>query len=73
MACRVGITTNPGERRRHWESEHPTLRNWEILGRYKTKSDAQEAETKFAAHYGCHSSPGGADASGDWVVYKFDY
>ena len=74
MACRVGMTTNPGERKRHWEGEYPTLRNWTILGRYKTKSEAQRAETTLAQQHGCVSAPGGSgDENDNWVVYKFDY
>lgn len=74
MACRIGMTTNPGERKRHWESEHSNLSNWQILGRYKTKSEAQKAETAFANQQNCVSSPGGAGAEqDDWVVYKFEY
>lgn len=74
MPCRIGITTNPGERKRHWEGQHPTLRNWEILGRHSTKSEAQAAETRLARQYGCQASPGGdGPEHADWVVYKFDY
>ena len=74
MACRVGMTTNPGERKRHWEGECPTLRNWTILGRYSTKSEAQQAETMFAQQHGCVSAAGGGgNENDDWVVYKFDY
>ena len=74
MACRIGITTNPGERKRHWESEHPTLRNWEILARHPSKSAAQLAETRLARQHGCQASPGGDGPEiGKWCVYKFDY
>ncbi|WP_424947548.1 hypothetical protein [Candidatus Spongiihabitans sp.] len=40
MACRIGMTTNPGERKRYWEGQHPTLRNWRILSRHRTRSVA---------------------------------
>ena len=74
MACRIGITTNPGERRRYWESQHPNLQNWQILSRHKTKSAAQSAETQLAKQHGCESHPGGdAPENADWCVYKFDY
>ncbi len=74
MACRIGITTNPSERRRAWEREHPRLYGWEILGRYSTKSAAQAAEYRLAAQHGCESSPGGAGQENDnWRVYKFHY
>ena len=74
MACRVGMTTNPGERKRYWESQHPRLYGWEILGRYKTKTDAQKYENFHARQFGCVSSPGGDGPEwADWVVYKFNY
>ena len=74
MACRVGMTTNPGRRKREWEREHPTLRNWTILGRYKTKTKAQQVEKMLAKRHGCVFYPGGdGDENDNWVVYKFDY
>lgn len=74
MACRIGMTTNPGERKRYWEGQHSTLSNWTILGRYRTKTEAQQAENQFASTYGCVASPGGdGQEYADWVVYKFDY
>ena len=74
MACRIGITTNPGERRRYWESQHPNLSKWQILERHTTKSDAQAAETRLAEEHKCVAHPGGdGDEHDDWVVYKFEY
>lgn len=74
MTCRVGMTTNPGERKRYWEKKHSNLRNWKILGHYKSKSKAQEAERIFAQKYGCVSYSGGrGNEHDDWVVYKFNY
>lgn len=74
MACRIGITTNPGERRQYWEGRHPNLRNWQILGRYNTRRDAQRAESRLALRYNCHAHQGGAgDEYAEWCVYKFDY
>lgn len=74
MACRVGITTNPGERRRYWESQHSTLRNWRIVSRHKTKQEAQQKENELARSCGCVASPGGAGPEhADWCVYVFDY
>jgi len=74
MACRIGITTNPGKRRRDWEGEYSNLRNWQILERHRTKSDAQQAETRLARQHGCVAEPGGSGAEhDDWCVYKFDY
>ena len=36
MVCRVRMTTDPEERRKHWEGLHPTLANWTILSRHFT-------------------------------------
>lgn len=74
MGCRVGMTQNEQERKSHWESRYPSLSGWQILGRFATKTEAQQAETRFAAQYGCDSSPGGdGPEHGNWVVYKFQY
>lgn len=74
MACRVGITTNPGERRRYWESKYSTLRNWRIVSRHETKSAAQQKENEIARSRGCDASPGGAgSAYARWCVYVFDH
>lgn len=73
MACRIGITTDPDRRELDWKREYPNLRNWKNLEWHKTKSAAQQAETRLARQHGCVSAPGGNDADGDWCVYKFDY
>jgi len=74
MACRIGITTDPDRREKEWKREHPSLRNWKILGRSKNKSVAQKAETLLARKFGCDAAPGGPNDEDDiWYVYKFDY
>jgi len=74
MACRIGITTNPGERKRYWQGQHPTLRNWRILERHSSKSAAQNAEYRLSKKDGCIASAGGDGPEyTDWVVYKFEY
>ncbi|MGI9337786.1 MAG: GIY-YIG nuclease family protein [Gammaproteobacteria bacterium] len=74
MACKIGMTTNPGERKRYWQGKYPNLQNWMILARYDTKSVAQLAEYHLAAKYGGVVDGGGAgNENGEWVVYKFDY
>ena len=60
MACRVGITTVPEERKRYWQSRYRSLRNWRIVGQYNSKTEAQREETRLAALWGCEASPGGA-------------
>ena len=74
MPCRIGMTTNPGERRRHWEGRHPTLRDWQILQRNLTYSQALREEERLAKQYGCHQAGGGQYVAGvNYVIYRFDY
>ena len=74
MGCRIGITTNPGARRRHWESQYPTLRNWRIVSRHESKSEAQREENRLARLYGCEAHPGGdGPERAKWCVYMFEY
>jgi len=73
MPCRVGMTTDPESRRAFWENQVIGLTNWRILGKYRSRSEAQQHEIQYASRYGCHASPGGADAPGLWYVYRFDY
>ena len=74
MACRIGITTDEVGRRQYWEGVHPTLSNWQILSRHRSKSEAQQQENLLAVKYGCVSSPGGAGPEiGNWAVYYFKY
>lgn len=73
MQCRVGITTNPDERRSYWENQVVGFKNWQILGRYQSRQQAQDHEQRAAKQYGCKAHAGGSDASGTWHVYKFEY
>ena len=74
MACRVGITTDPETRRQAWARAYPSLRNWQTLGTYRTKSAAQAAETQTAQRYGCAAAPGGAGPEyATWYVYYFEH
>ena len=74
MPCRIGISMNPDERRAHWERECLNLRNWQVLGRFPSKSAAQAHETSEAARLGCDASPGGAgDEHATWYVYYFEH
>lgn len=73
MPCRVGITTRPDERRAEWERAVIGLRNWQIIGRYSSKEQAQAHEDRYAAQTGCQASHGGPDPDGTWYVYRFDY
>lgn len=73
MACRIGITTSPQDRKKEWQREHPNLRNWEVLKVCNTMQDAQAEENRLARQYGCQAHPGGATGQGPWYIYKFDY
>ena len=75
MICRIGITTDPMERRRYWESRYPrTFENWKILEIQYSKSAAQSRETALATHYSCESHPGGAGPEyATWHVYYFQH
>ena len=74
MSCRIGISTEPLSRLAYWEREHPSLQNWEILGRYSNKSRAQRAETALARQHGCNAHPGGGGSEyATWYVYHFTY
>jgi hypothetical protein len=73
MACRVGITTDPAARKAYWESQHPNLSGWTILGWYPTKQQAQNREDSYARAHGCVAHAGGPDVAGPWAVYTFNY
>lgn len=74
MPCRVGISTNPDERKRYWSGRVTGLRDWRIVSRHSTKSAAQRAETDYAERSGCVANPGGAGPErATWLVYRFTY
>jgi len=73
MPCRVGITTDPATRKAAWQSQVVGFANWRILGTFRNREEAQQCETNYAARYGCHAHPRGAEARGPWYVYRFDY
>lgn len=73
MPCRVGITTNPQERKAYWQNQVVGFSDWKILGTYATKQQAQEHEDRHAKRYGCTAHAGGPDTPGQWHVYKFNY
>jgi len=74
MACRIGINTDPDERREYWRNRYSSLYGWEILEKCSSKSEAQAAETRLARQCGCESNPGGGGKEYDtWYVYKFSY
>ncbi len=80
MPCRVGITTDPENRKKDWERQVVGLTNWrkEFVG---SKEDAQQKEYLWQLacnlnqlHGECHAHPGGGDPDKyGWWVYEFDY
>lgn len=81
MPCRVGITTDPEQRKRDWESRVVGLRNWQTHDWYWNKEDAQAEENRLVKHCRayedrgeCHGKAGGGDPKDyGWTVYSFDY
>ncbi len=77
MNCRIGMTTNPEQRRAQWLVEYPSMRNWKVLmGPIGDKATAQVAEAKLSQELGCISSPGGNDPDdplAPWFIYRFEY
>lgn len=73
MACRIGISHEPAKRREQWERKH-RIRNWKILAKCNSKTEAQAEETRLAKKYGCRAEPGGAGPErATWSVYYFEY
>lgn len=74
MPCRIGITTDPEDRRRYWQGQHPRLRNWTIVKSGLTQRQAQAEEERLAARHNCVAHAGGPKIAGrKWSVYRFDY
>ena len=74
LACQVGITTDPERRKKEWQAQRPTLRNWMVLAEYNNKSAAPARETQEASRRGCNSGVGGTGPEyATWHVYYFEY
>ena len=74
MACRIGITTDPEERKKHWSSRCKGFKNWTILKSGLTKSQADDEEQRLAKLHGCEAHAGGAAVAGKtWSVYRFEH
>ena len=73
MPCRLGITTDPGEKQKYWQNQVVGLSYWQILTSYENRSEARAYETQFAKIHGCQASPDGDDASGTLYIYHFEY
>ena len=56
MPRRVGITTDPDTRRAYWQNQVVGFTNWRILSRFRSRTEAQAYETRYARRYGCQAS-----------------
>ena len=69
MACRVGMSTNPQARIRHWKETEGYTKS-KILAHHLTYEEALEREKREALRLRCQARPGGAYVSGRmWSVY----
>ena len=74
MACRIGMTTNLEDRKKHWEGKCKNLRDWQILETHNSKKNAQAAEIRLAKQKGCDYHPGGSGPDyAIWYVYGFNF
>jgi hypothetical protein len=84
MPYKIGITTNPEERRVYWQNRTTGFTNWQILEIFRSKAAAKEYETEYALRHGCEEAPGDLDFLGRekesvtdheywWYVYCFGY
>ena len=81
MYCRVGITDDVKESKRHWETKYPKLDNWQIIEEGLTYDEAIIAKKKYATDLAGVTSSAEADlaASGGppttgpfYSVYYFE-
>ncbi|MGD8898364.1 MAG: hypothetical protein PVJ73_20210 [Acidobacteriota bacterium] len=73
MACRAGITTRPTERKNEWLEYYPAMRNWQLVGPFATRGEAQRWEDEQEA---CLRSLGKSysETTGvPWWGFRFDY
>ncbi len=74
MRKRVGITTDPEQRRKDWEKEYPTLRDWNIVKRELTYEEAQALENVYKSTKEYEGHEGGPPKAGRvYSVYTFSY
>lgn len=78
MTCRIGIATDLKSHRQYWESQHPDMEQWQILGHYYCQEDAQAEEDRLVKQFGYLASPSPIVAEpenpyGAWYVYSFLY
>ena len=81
MPCRVGITTDPEQRKMYWAGRVAGFKNWQTHGWHWDKKDAQAEEdylvencSAFEDRGTCHGKAGGGSPrENGWTVYSFDY
>lgn len=73
MPCRVGITTDPEERKAYWRNRVVGFSNWRILKTFRSRRRAQQYERRYAEKHGCKAYAGGRETPGRWHVYRFNY
>jgi hypothetical protein len=84
MPYKIGITTNPEERRAYWQNRTTGFTNWQILEIFRSKAAAKEYETEYALRHACEAAPSDLDFLGRekelateheywWYVYYFGY
>ena len=74
MACQVGMTTNPEQRKAQWKAQRPSLRNWQIVDTCYSKTAAQRREREIAQQYGCNWGEGGqGPENATWYIYYYQY
>ncbi|MBT3784984.1 hypothetical protein HOF92_08400 [bacterium] len=72
MSCVVGITSDPWSKRRNWESLHPEMENWEIIGEASSIEEAEKLKTAHAKEHGCDEAmPSAEPDSEQWFVFHF--
>ena len=70
MACRVGMSTDPQERIRHWKAKEGHTQG-SVLASGLSYDQALAREKSEATKGGCHQSGGGPrNGLSNWSVYK---
>lgn len=74
MAKRVGMTTEPQERKQYWRNKYKSsFKNWQVVRRGLTYERAQQIEEDYKG-LGYVRGAGGQYVSGYvWSVYTFEY
>lgn len=73
MTCKIGITTNTFFKKRNWESLHPEMDAWEILGQASCEEDAKKIMRNHADLHGCEEVMPSAEPEGEsWFIYHFE-